>query len=77
MKAVNKYGMKNVDENKRDTYNEISTSLREASVVTTLDDDLKQLTPVCVSELKTKKISLFVLVKKESDCCFCVFTRLG
>ncbi|VVA95486.1 unnamed protein product [Arabis nemorensis] len=46
VKAVNKYGMKNVDENKRDTYNEISTSLREASVFTTLDDDLKQLTPV-------------------------------
>ncbi|KAL1190037.1 Histone acetyltransferase GCN5 [Cardamine amara subsp. amara] len=46
VKAVNKYGMKNVDENKRDTYNQISSSLQEASVFTMLEDDLKQLTPV-------------------------------
>ncbi|XP_010428696.1 PREDICTED: uncharacterized protein LOC104713302 isoform X2 [Camelina sativa] len=46
VKAVNKYGMKNVDENRRDTYNQISTSLQEASLFTMLEDDLKQLTPV-------------------------------
>ncbi|KFK42058.1 hypothetical protein AALP_AA2G205900 [Arabis alpina] len=46
VKAVNKYGMKNVDETKRDTYNQISASLQEASIFTTLDDDLKQLIPV-------------------------------
>ncbi|XP_010416554.1 PREDICTED: ankyrin repeat, bromo and BTB domain-containing protein DDB_G0293800-like [Camelina sativa] len=46
VKAVNKYGMKNVDENRRDTYNQISTSLQDASIFTMLEDDLKQLTPV-------------------------------
>ncbi|XP_006302024.2 bromodomain-containing protein 9 [Capsella rubella] len=45
VKAVNKYGMKNVDENRRDTYNH-STSLQDASIFTMLEDDLKQLTPV-------------------------------
>ncbi|ESQ27490.1 hypothetical protein EUTSA_v10018318mg [Eutrema salsugineum] len=44
VKAVNKYGMKNVDENRRDSYNQISASLQEASIFT--EDDLKQLTPV-------------------------------
>ncbi|XP_010471788.1 PREDICTED: ankyrin repeat, bromo and BTB domain-containing protein DDB_G0293800-like [Camelina sativa] len=46
VKAVNKYGMKNVDENRRDTYNQISASLQEDAVFTMLEDDLKQLTPV-------------------------------
>ncbi|CAH8370907.1 unnamed protein product [Eruca vesicaria subsp. sativa] len=46
VKAVNKYGMKNVDENRRDTYFLNSTCLQEASVCTTLDDGVKQLTPV-------------------------------
>ncbi|KAG7590337.1 Bromodomain [Arabidopsis suecica] len=46
VKAVHKYGMKNVDENRRDTYNQISTSLQESSIFTMLEDDLKQLTPV-------------------------------
>uniref|UniRef100_A0A1J3H705 Bromodomain and PHD finger-containing protein 3 n=1 Tax=Noccaea caerulescens TaxID=107243 RepID=A0A1J3H705_NOCCA len=47
VKAVEKIGMKNV-ENRRDTYNHDSdsTSLQEASIFTTFDDDLKQLTPV-------------------------------
>ncbi|KAJ0255939.1 hypothetical protein HA466_0089760 [Hirschfeldia incana] len=47
IKAVNKYGMKNVDENRRDSYFlNIPTCLQEASVCTTLEDGLKQLTPV-------------------------------
>ncbi|CAN8292211.1 unnamed protein product [Cochlearia groenlandica] len=48
VKAVNKYGMKhfNVDENRRDTYNYPSTSIQEPSVLTTLEDELKQLIPV-------------------------------
>ncbi|XP_010534212.1 PREDICTED: bromodomain-containing protein 9 [Tarenaya hassleriana] len=49
VKAVNKYGMKhfNVDENRRDTYNQLlSTSLQESSVLTTLEDEPKQLIPV-------------------------------
>ncbi|KAG7587249.1 Bromodomain [Arabidopsis thaliana x Arabidopsis arenosa] len=46
VKAVHKYGMKNVDENRRDTYNQISTSLQDSSIFTMLEDDLKQLTPV-------------------------------
>ncbi|EFH65338.1 hypothetical protein ARALYDRAFT_476793 [Arabidopsis lyrata subsp. lyrata] len=46
VKAVHKYGMKNVDENRRDTYDQISTSLQESSIFTMLEDDLKQLTPV-------------------------------
>ncbi|KAL0701935.1 hypothetical protein Bca4012_058057 [Brassica carinata] len=47
VKAVNKYGMKNVDENRRDSYFlDTSTCLQEASVCTTLEDGLKQLTPV-------------------------------
>lgn len=48
VKAVNKYGMKhfNVDDNRRDTYNHISTSNQEPSVLTTLEDELKQLIPV-------------------------------
>ncbi|EOA39821.1 hypothetical protein CARUB_v10008487mg, partial [Capsella rubella] len=48
VKAVNKYGMKhfNVDENRRDTYNNLSTSTQEPSVLTTLEDELKQLIPV-------------------------------
>ncbi|CAH8252986.1 unnamed protein product [Arabidopsis lyrata] len=48
VKAVNKYGMKhfNVDDNRRDTYNHLSTSTQEPSVLTTLEDELKQLIPV-------------------------------
>ncbi|KAG5390677.1 hypothetical protein IGI04_032218 [Brassica rapa subsp. trilocularis] len=48
VKAVNKYGMKhfNVDENKRDTYNHLPASTQEPSVLTTLEDELKQLIPV-------------------------------
>ncbi|WZZ69238.1 bromodomain-containing protein 9 [Brassica napus] len=47
VKAVNKYGMKNVDENRRDSYFlDISPCSQEASVCTTLEDGLKQLTPV-------------------------------
>ncbi|AEE35830.1 DNA-binding bromodomain-containing protein [Arabidopsis thaliana] len=46
VKAVNKYGMKNVDENRRDTYNQNSASLQDSSIFTLLDDNLKQLTPV-------------------------------
>ncbi|KFK44178.1 hypothetical protein AALP_AA1G224800 [Arabis alpina] len=48
VKAVNKYGMKhfNVDDNRRDTYNHLSTSSQEPSVLTTLEDELKQLIPV-------------------------------
>lgn len=47
VKAVNKYGMKNVDENRRDSYFlNVPTCLQEASVCTTLEDGLKQLTPV-------------------------------
>uniref|UniRef100_M4DGX9 Bromo domain-containing protein n=1 Tax=Brassica campestris TaxID=3711 RepID=M4DGX9_BRACM len=47
VKAVNKYGMKNVDENRRDSYFlDISPSSQEASVCTSLEDGLKQLTPV-------------------------------
>ncbi|KAJ0247731.1 Uncharacterized protein HA466_0161510 [Hirschfeldia incana] len=48
VKAVNKYGMKhfNVDENRRDTYNHLPTSTQEPSVLTTLEDELKQLIPV-------------------------------
>ncbi|KAL0807941.1 hypothetical protein Bca101_100433 [Brassica carinata] len=47
VKAVNKYGMKNVDENRRDSYFlDISPCSREALVCTTLEDGLKQLTPV-------------------------------
>lgn len=52
MKAVNKYGMKNVDENRRDSYFlDISPCSQEASVCTSLEDGLKQLTPVRVSNL--------------------------
>ncbi|KAG2303412.1 hypothetical protein Bca52824_032063 [Brassica carinata] len=45
VKAVNKYGMKhfNVDDNRRDTYNHLPTSTQEPSVLTTLEDELKQL----------------------------------
>ncbi|CAH8333031.1 unnamed protein product [Eruca vesicaria subsp. sativa] len=48
VKAVNKYGMKhfNVDENRRDTYNHLPASTQEPSVLTTLEDELKQLIPV-------------------------------
>ncbi|KAL0694993.1 hypothetical protein Bca4012_062173 [Brassica carinata] len=48
VKAVNKYGMKhfNVDDNRRDTYNHLPTSTQEPSVLTTLEDELKQLIPV-------------------------------
>ncbi|KAG2319644.1 hypothetical protein Bca4012_054113 [Brassica carinata] len=48
VKAVNKYGMKhfNVDDNRRDTYNQLPTSTQEPSVLTTLEDELKQLIPV-------------------------------
>ncbi|XP_010536477.1 PREDICTED: uncharacterized protein LOC104811472 [Tarenaya hassleriana] len=48
VKAVNKYGMKhfNVDVNRRDTYNQLSTSMQEPSVLTTLEDELRQLIPV-------------------------------
>ncbi|KAG5381100.1 hypothetical protein IGI04_028942 [Brassica rapa subsp. trilocularis] len=47
VKAVNKYGMKNVDENRRDSYFlDISPCSQEASVCTSLEDGLKQLTPV-------------------------------
>ncbi|XP_013587603.1 PREDICTED: bromodomain-containing protein 9-like [Brassica oleracea var. oleracea] len=48
VKAVNKYGMKhfNVDDNRRDTYNHLSTCTQEPSVLTTLEDELKQLIPV-------------------------------
>ncbi|CAH2036705.1 unnamed protein product [Thlaspi arvense] len=48
VKAVNKYGMKhfNVDDNRRDTYNHLSTSTQEPSVLMTLEDELKQLIPV-------------------------------
>ncbi|CAH2067571.1 unnamed protein product [Thlaspi arvense] len=45
VKAVDKYGMKNV-ENRRDTYNHVSTSSQEDSIFATFDDALKQLTPV-------------------------------
>ncbi|KAJ4889563.1 DNA-binding bromodomain-containing protein [Raphanus sativus] len=49
VKAVNKYGMKHfdVDDNRRDTYNNhLSTSTQEPWVLTTLEDELKQLIPV-------------------------------
>ncbi|KAJ0237490.1 Bromodomain-containing protein [Hirschfeldia incana] len=48
VKAVNKCGMKHfdVDENRRDTYNHLSTSTQEPWVLTTLEDELKQLIPV-------------------------------
>ncbi|CAN8304620.1 unnamed protein product [Cochlearia groenlandica] len=48
VKAVNKYGMKhfNVDDNRRDTYNHVSTSAQEPTVLSTLEDELKQLIPV-------------------------------
>ncbi|KAF8113690.1 hypothetical protein N665_0046s0040 [Sinapis alba] len=48
VKAVNKYGMKHfdVDDNRRDTYNHLSTSEQEPWVLTTLEEELKQLIPV-------------------------------
>ncbi|CAH8357377.1 unnamed protein product [Eruca vesicaria subsp. sativa] len=48
IKAVNKYGMKhfNVDDNRRDTYNHLPNPTQEPSVLTTLEDELKQLIPV-------------------------------
>ncbi|CAH8342254.1 unnamed protein product [Eruca vesicaria subsp. sativa] len=48
VKAVNKYGLKNfdVDDNRRDTYNDLSNSTQEPWVLTTLEDELKQLIPV-------------------------------
>ncbi|XP_010539790.1 PREDICTED: bromodomain-containing protein 9 [Tarenaya hassleriana] len=46
VKAVNKYGMKHVDENRRDTYNQLSASMQEPSVLTTIEDESKQLIPV-------------------------------
>ncbi|KAL0799862.1 hypothetical protein Bca101_055037 [Brassica carinata] len=48
VKAVNKYGMKHfdVDDNRRDTYNHLSTSEQEPWVLKTLEDELKQLIPV-------------------------------
>lgn len=61
--------MKNVDENRRDTYDQISTSLQESSIFTMLEDDLKQLTPVRASNLKD---FFFVLSNKESDRCFVI-----
>ncbi|CAF1981841.1 unnamed protein product [Brassica oleracea var. botrytis] len=48
VKAVNKYGLKHfdVDDNRRETYNHLSTSTQEPWVLTTLEDELKQLIPV-------------------------------
>ena len=48
VKAVNKYGLKHfdVDDNRRETYNHLSTSTQEPWVLTTLEDELKELIPV-------------------------------
>ncbi|RID53715.1 hypothetical protein BRARA_G01092, partial [Brassica rapa] len=45
VKAVNKYGLKHfdVDDNRRETYNHLSTSTQEPWVLTTLEDELKEL----------------------------------
>lgn len=60
VKAVNKYGMKNVDENRRDSYFlDISPCSQEASVCTTLEDGLKQLTPVRVTNSYNNIFFLF------------------
>lgn len=76
VKAVNKYGMKhfNVDDNRRDTYNHLSASTQEPSVLTTLEEESKQLIPVRYCQTP---LICFCIEKQESDHLFFLIHQVG